>query len=102
VLEKRNYEESRIADALLAVEEKVMPTKSIQKTALSPQRPRRRRATEGRRMRGRPSLTGGILDLSWKDGGTVYPKRSSQIGDEYQAAEIPDVGLVGEGTPSSD
>jgi hypothetical protein len=58
-------------------------------------RPRRATAgATGRRGRppSRPSLSGGIMDLSWKDGGTTYPKRSSRVGEEYQATEIPAVG----------
>jgi hypothetical protein len=33
-----------------------------------------------------------MVDISWKDGGTSYPKRCSQVGDEYQVSSIPPVG----------
>ena len=39
----------------------------------------------------RPSLSSAIIDLSWKDGGTVYPKSSSRIGEQYQVTMIPSV-----------
>jgi hypothetical protein len=31
-----------------------------------------------------------MIDLSWKDGGSSYPKRSSRVGEEYQATELPE------------
>lgn len=32
------------------------------------------------------------LDLSWKDGGSTYPKASSRVGERYQAPAIPEAG----------
>ena len=32
------------------------------------------------------------IDLSWKDGGTTYPKSSSRVGLKYQVPSIPDCG----------
>lgn len=48
----------------------------------------------------RPTLHGANLDLSWKDGGSLYPKRSSQVGDEYQATDIPAAGTYTPGAHS--
>ena len=47
-----------------------------------------------KRSRGRPSLGTSrpgqkVVDISWKEGGSLYPKRSSQVGDEYQVSFIP-------------
>jgi hypothetical protein len=39
---------------------------------------------------GNPSAA--TLDLSWKDGGTTYPKASSRLGPLYQAPAIPPAG----------
>ena len=50
--------------------------------------------------RGRLSLTGNTIDLSWKDGGSLYPKRSSQVGDEFQATNIPPAGSYSKGAHS--
>lgn len=50
--------------------------------------------------RGRPPLAGTTLDISWKDGGTFYPKRSSQVGDEFQATKIPLAGTYAHGARS--
>jgi hypothetical protein len=47
----------------------------------------------GSRRAGRFSLASGsnnMIDLSWKDGGSSYPKRSSRVGEEYQATELPE------------
>lgn len=32
------------------------------------------------------------IDLSWKDGGTSYPKASSRVGTKYQVPSIPEAG----------
>ena len=32
------------------------------------------------------------IDLSWKDGGSNYPKSSSRVGPKYQVPSIPDCG----------
>lgn len=43
------------------------------------------------------------LDLSWKDGGTHFPKKSSSIGENYQVSSIPVAGSCGEiDNPGSD
>lgn len=43
------------------------------------------------------------LDLSWKDGGKSFPKKSSSVGDEYQVSNIAVAGSSGEiNNPSSD
>ena len=37
------------------------------------------------------------IDLSWKVGGTLYPKQTSRIGNEFQAVRIPLAGSYTEG-----
>jgi hypothetical protein len=94
-LKRRNDKESAVADAFL-VDREEYGKKENDETASRPRRPTAGASRSGGRSGGgRPSLSGGILDLSWKDGGTTYPKRSSQIGEEYQATEIPAAGSVG-------
>jgi hypothetical protein len=54
---------------------------------------RPKRAAAGSRRAGRFPLASGsnnMVDLSWKDGGSSYPKRSSRVGEEYQATELPE------------
>jgi len=53
-----------------------------------------------KRGRTRPSLAKATIDLSWKDGGALYPKRSSQVGDEFQATDIPAAGTYTQGAHS--
>lgn len=82
VLQRRNEVESKIADTFIA--ERGDPTKKVHSPA-----PRPRRSTQGSR---RPPLPRrGLVDLSWKDGGSTYPKRSSRLGLEYQATKLPSV-----------
>jgi hypothetical protein len=68
-------------------------------------RGRPKRAT-GTRRAGRFPLASGsnnMVDLSWKDGGSSYPKRSSRVGEMYQATELPEAGsFEKEGDPKSD
>jgi hypothetical protein len=76
VLEKRNEVETKIANAYLdeimlldedsEYEAAVQPPKRI----LSP-----RHATR--------------LDLSWKEGGSTFPRSCSRVGSEYQAVDLP-------------
>ena len=33
-------------------------------------------------------------DLSWKDAGRIFPKRSSSVGPEHQVTTIPSAGTV--------
>ena len=44
------------------------------------------------------------VDLSWKNaGGDLFPKKSSSVGDEYQATNIPETGsFYSNDNPSSD
>jgi len=104
VLERRNEKETEIALAYIKDEKETEPVQE----EVVPSRTRPRRAGAGVR-RGRPSLTvsspqvstSNHIDLSWKDGGTIYPKRSSQIGRSFQATEIPAAGTY-EGPTSSE
>lgn len=36
----------------------------------------------------------GEIDTSWKDGRSLYPKRSSQVGEKHQVAFLPRAGTV--------
>jgi hypothetical protein len=56
---------------------------------------RPKRAAAGSQRAGRFPLASGsnnMIDLTWKDGGSSYPKRSSRVGEEYQATELPEAG----------
>lgn len=46
--------------------------------------PRSRRSPVGK--------SAATLDLSWKDGGSTYPKASSRVGPRYQTPSIPIAG----------
>lgn len=101
VLEGRNEEEKKIAELYSAEfsDDEVTRLRSTRRsvpTTSTSSTPEKRAATK----RGRPSLTGNTLDLSWKDGGSLYPKRSSQVGDEYQATDIPAAGSYSKGAHS--
>ena len=43
----------------------------------------------------RPVEEDSEIDTSWKDGGSLYPKRSSQIGERHQVSFLPPAGTVG-------
>jgi hypothetical protein len=79
LLEKRNEVETKIAndylDQIMLLDEDreyeaaAQPAKRI----LSP-----RHATR--------------LDLSWKEGGSIFPRSCSRVGSEYQAVDLPSAG----------
>lgn len=79
VEERRNAEESQIADRFL----EATLSDTIESSSLKPPRSSRRL---GRPPRLASSIRHGhnAVDTSWKDGGVTYPKRSSQVGDEHQ------------------
>jgi hypothetical protein len=99
VLEKRNEADARIAGALLKEQGlmlhnlKVKEKEKEEKESSISADGRPKRAAVGSRRAGRFSLASGsnnMIDLSWKDGGSSYPKRSSRVGEEYQATELPE------------
>lgn len=97
VLEKRNDIEAKIADSFLEISD----IQAGQKDAASiPTRSRRESEADivapivPAPPQERPSLNSAMIDLSWKDGGTVYPKSSSRIGEQYQVSNIPAAGAV--------
>lgn len=58
-------------------------------------------ASRTKRRRGRPRLgvsrsSGRLreIDTSWKDGRSIFPKRSSQVGSRYQVDFLPPAGTV--------
>ena len=97
VLEGRNEDEEQIASTFRLQQEKDAPQKELEQMNVS-SRPRRtvtlstRDDTESSSLAKSTSTRTTRVDLSWKDGGTLYPKGSSRIGDEYQATNIPEVG----------
>ena len=103
ILEGRNEEEKKIADLYSAEfsDDEVTRLKSSRRsvptsTTSTTSTPEKRASSK----RGRLSLTGNTIDLSWKDGGSLYPKRSSQVGDEFQATNIPPAGSYSKGAHS--
>lgn len=121
VLECRNDEEKKIADLFKAeynVEDQIKSklSEGAEGNQLSSYSSRRRRraATPASTAssvssspeetivtkRDRPALSGTAIDLSWKDGGSLFPKRTSQVGDEFQATEIPPAGTCTKGDHS--
>jgi hypothetical protein len=91
VEERRNNEEAKIADLFRA------KTRDDHQVRLLT-----RPTAQVRRGPGRPPKLGTslvpknvrVVDVSWKEGGSTYPKRSSQVGDDYQVspANIPPAG----------
>ena len=101
ILEGRNEEEKKIADLYTAEfsDDEVTRLRSTRRsvpTTSTTSTPEKRASSK----RGRLSLTGNTIDLSWKDGGSLYPKRSSQVGDEFQATNIPPAGSYSKGAHS--
>lgn len=98
VLEKRNNDEAKVANAFLAKNaDYVKMKKEKESSGSSPSRairPRRPASdTTSTSAERRPSvLNQASIDLSWKDGGSFYPKQSSRVGDKYQATDIPKAG----------
>jgi hypothetical protein len=97
VLEKQNEGESKVADAFLAENQDYY----FKKETSAPSSGRPRRVANEASIRStsrRPSvLNHNKLDLSWKDGGSIYPKGSSRVGDKYQVTHIPEVGYREDG-----
>lgn len=91
VEERRNREEAKIADLF---REKTRDDHEIQLLT--------RPAERVRRGPGRPPKLGTsllpksvrVVDISWKEGGSAYPKRSSQVGEDHQVnpEKIPPAG----------
>lgn len=89
VEERRNKEEAKLADKF---REKTRNDQDIE-LSMNP-------AAQPRRGPGRPPKLGSslpprnvrVVDISWKDGGTTYPKRSSQIGCNFQVSRLPPTG----------
>ena len=86
--ERRNDAESKISDALRR--EMSRPVRPPQMTTPSRQRRRNPRRNEEK--------TTPNIDLMWKDGGKDFPKRSSNVGAQYQVSVIPKAGTYQEAT----
>jgi hypothetical protein len=91
VEERRNRDEAKLADLF---REKTRDDDRITLLQNSEARPRRR--GPGRQHKLGDSVPSNrnvhTVDISWKDGGSMYPKRSSRIGEEYQVSFIPPPG----------
>ena len=86
ILEKRNEDEKRVAAAYL--EEMMVLDDEEEDYEVVPRSTRRRNLP--RRM---PSeRRAGRVDLSWKEGGSTFPKACSRVGSEYQAVNLPPAG----------
>ncbi len=103
VVEGRNDKEKKIADLYASefIDEELWRIKTTRRSAMSSTTsinsfPEKRSLPK----RDRPSLTGNTIDLSWKNGGSLYPKRASQVGDEFQATDIPAAGTYSYGAHS--
>lgn len=106
--ERRNSVESSAADLFRRAHSRPVKTHSPSSSEPEPTfRPKRRKAEGG----GTPTLlmksptkSPHKLDLSWKNAGEdVFPKKSSSLGDEFQATQIPEAGSFHkEDNPSSD
>lgn len=82
VEERRNKDEAKLADLF---REETRDDDSITLLA-NPKRGR------GRPSLGAPRPGQKVVDISWKQGGSLYPKRSSQVGEDYQVSIIPMAG----------
>lgn len=79
VLQRRNNKESEIADAY---QEEMAALESDAGVKAAPSPPPTRRLRPVRQAATR-------IDLSWKEGGSAFPRTSSRVGPEYQAVDIP-------------
>lgn len=98
LLERRNGAESAIAAAHLMPLEGLVAGKR-KGLAASIARPRRRADPMKKR---ESSGSSSMIDLSWKNGGREYPKRSSNVGPEYQVHSIPLAGTYQDQKENSD
>lgn len=81
VLQRRNDVETGIADAY---QEEMTALESDAGVKVPPSPP----TPPTRRLRPVRHATR-IVDLSWKEGGSAFPRTSSRVGPEYQAVDIP-------------
>jgi len=97
-MERRNEFESNLVNTF---EEEIAARKAGEKTGTKervPPYPRRKRKISRNEQLPSPSA---ILDLSWKEGRN-FPQRSSNVGPEYQATEIPKAGTYQEENEGSE
>jgi hypothetical protein len=97
LLERRNAAESAIAEAHLIPMEVLVAKNKVPEPTIA--RPRRRAVTKKPK---RESSGSSMIDLSWKNGGREYPKRSSNVGPEYQVHSIPLAGTYHDQKENSD
>jgi hypothetical protein len=88
VKERRNEEEAKLADLF---REKTQTDDQEIESILPTVRPRRGPGRPPKLGTSRPSSQkiDRVVDMSWKEGGSTYPKRSSRVGDEYQVSTLP-------------
>ena len=92
--ERRNSVEASAADLLRrAISKPVkLPAPSFEPTFR-----RKRRKEVAEESSPKPISSPTKLDFSWKEGGEIFPKKSSRVGDEYQATIIPQAGISEKG-----
>ncbi len=82
VLQRRNDAETKIADAYQDEMNAHASDEFVGETnATSESSPPARRL--------RPVRNATRIDLSWKEGGSAFPRTSSRVGEEYQAVDLP-------------
>jgi hypothetical protein len=79
ILQRRNEAETEIADAYQE-EMDILQNDAGYEAPPTPERASRRV---------RPQRNATRIDLSWKEGGSAFPRATSRVGNEYQAVEIP-------------
>jgi hypothetical protein len=87
--ERRSTEEAKLADLF---REKTRGDQNMELTINPSPRPRRGPGRPPKLSTSLPPRNVRVVDISWKDGGTTYPNRSSRVGEEFQVSSIPPVG----------
>lgn len=95
--ERRNTAESSAADLYRRAISKPakMPSPNFEPTFRRKRRKVAEQASSEPNIRNSSSSSPIKLDLSWKYSGAIFPKKSSRVGDEYQATSIPVAARVG-------
>ena len=94
--ERRNSIESSAADLFRRTVSKLCKNKPPSPTFEPTFRRKKRKAEDVAAPKSiNPSKSPTKLDLSWKKaGGDIFPKKSSRVGNEYQATSIPQAGSL--------
>ncbi|KAG7359064.1 PHD-finger domain containing protein [Nitzschia inconspicua] len=87
--ERRNSDEAKLADLF---REKTRNDQRVGSSSNPLVRPRRGPSRSPKLTTSLPPRNVRAVDISWKHSGTNYPKRTSQVGDEYQVSSLPPAG----------